>query len=51
MMVNVDENFPVADACAGFSKPLETCAIGRDDAVELLSALGFLEQAVGIEKF
>jgi len=50
-MVNVDENFPVADALASFAEALKTRAIGRDDTVKFLSASGFLEQAVGVEKF
>ena len=51
VMVNVDENFPVGDALAGLAEPLETRAVGGDDAVEFLAALRFLKQAVGVEKF
>ena len=51
VMVNVDENFPVADALAGFAQPLKTRAVGGDDAVEFFAGLRFFKQPVGVEKF
>src|SRR5665213_3090809 len=51
VMVNVDENFPVADAFANLAEPLEAGAVGGDDAVEFFAALRFFNQPVAGEKF
>ena len=45
VMVNVDENFPVADALAGLAEPLEARAVGGDDAVEFFAALAVFQSA------
>jgi hypothetical protein len=50
VMVNVDENFPMADTSAEPAQALEACAIGGDDAVKFHSALRLLEQSIPIEE-
>ena len=51
MMVDVDEDFPVADARDDPAQALKTRAIRGNDAVELHAAFGFLEQSVAVQKF
>jgi hypothetical protein len=50
-MVNVDENFPMADAPADLAQTLETRAVGGDDAVEFHAAFRLLEQSILTEEF
>ncbi len=49
-MVNVDEDFPVADARNNLAQALKTGAIRCHDAVKLHSAFRLLEQTVAVEE-
>ena len=50
-MINVDEDFPVADAVADFAEPLKARAVGGDDTVKFFAAPRFFKQSLGVEKF
>ena len=49
-MVNIDKNFPAADAGNHFAKTFNTRAIGGNDAVKFHAGARFLEQAILVEK-
>ena len=51
VVINVDENFAIADAFADLAEAVEAGAIGGDDAVEFFAVLRLVEQSFGIEKF
>jgi len=50
VMIDIDENLARRDARADGAEPFETCGISCNHAIELLSGLRLLDDAVGIQE-